>query len=262
MKIGIIVVVYNHWCGDSQTCKAFQDSTVAPDRILIMDNSTGDYGNEEYCAEQGWLYCSMGGNQGLTKAYNRGLERLKDRVDLVVWADDDTLFPQDYIATLLEYAEKNPQAEVFLPVVKSENYFLSPAIFREEKVFPITSLRDLEGEEMTAINSGMAVRSSVYDSYRYDERIFLDFVDHDFMGWCRANGVNFCIMERMLIQQSFFGDSRPSAKSRRIRARIYSKDYRVFYSKFGRGPLRISLEVLWYRLLTEYQILKTWMKRS
>ena len=148
-----------------------------------------------------------------------------------------------------------------MPMVKSGNYFLSPAIFREEKVFPIASLRDLEGEAITAINSGMAVRTSLYGHYRYDERIFLDFVDHDFMRWCRSQGVQFCLMEGILIQQSFFGDSLPSARSRRIRARIYSKDYRVFYSKSGRGSLRISLEILWYRLQIEYQCLKNWIKR-
>ena len=260
MKIGIVVVIYNHWCGDSETCKAFQNSTVAPDCILIMDNSTKDYHNAEYCADQGWLYCSMGGNKGLTKAYNRGLELLKDRVDLVVWADDDTLFPADYISTLLEYVKEDSQASVFLPVVKSGEVYLSPAVFKNDEVVQIFSLNQLNGQEITGINSGMAVKISVYQNYRYDERLFLDYVDHDFTFWCRKNGIRFCVMDRIVIEQEFFGLSQPSAKSRRFRARIYTKDYRLFCSKCGRSPLRVFRDLAWYWIFTEYMCVKSWIK--
>ncbi len=260
MKIGIVVVIYNSWCGDSQTCKAFQNSTVKPDCILIVDNSTRDYGNKEYCDKQGWLYCSMEGNKGLTQAYNRALELCKDQVDMVVLADDDTHFPSHYLNTLLEYEEKFPQASVFLPVVKTGEAFLSPSVFQNNKVLQIFSLDELCGKEITGINSGMAVRSSVYEKYRYDEQLFLDYVDHDFMYWCREHGIQFCVMDRILIEQEFFGVSQTSAKSRHFRARIYSKDYWRFCSKWGRNPFLILMDLAWYWTIVEYMCMKTWIK--
>ena len=240
MKTSIAIVIYNRWCGDSHTCQFLKNTEFPPDNILVVDNSTKPIDNEGYCRENGWLYHSMQGNAGLTKAYNAALEILKDKTDVIVWADDDTHFTQSYFKELKTHLEKNPDATVFLPVVKSNDTMISPCIFSTGEMIVAKSLDELENREMSGINSGMAVRMSIYDNYRYDEGYFLDYVDHDFLRWCRVNSHVFCVMDDITLNQSFFAQSNASKKAKKIRFNIYKKDYARFQRKCG---------VSWFKII-------------
>lgn len=245
MKTAVVIVMYNQWCGDAMTCATMEENTRKPDLILVVDNSTKDMKNEEYCQLKGWQYLSMGSNAGLSKAYNAALQVLKGQTDYVIWADDDTRFPADYFEKLAVYAEKHPDADLFLPVVKSQSVILSPAVYTQRIVYPVQELEQLEGKEITAINSGLVVSMSVYEDFSYDEAIFLDYVDHDLLCWCRENGKKLCIMKDVELLQSFFNESIPTRAARKHRLNIYKKDIRVFEAKHGKN-----------RLLTEYDLLR------
>lgn len=247
-RISVVIVMYNEWCGNSCSCKTITENTTQPDLVLIVDNSVKDMHNEEYCAQQEWLYHSMHGNAGLSKAYNAALDILEDRTDLTVWADDDTVFPEDYFEKLTEHATQKMDAEVFLPIVRTSEFILSPAIYTKRRVVPIQSVDTLQGKALTAINSGLAVRQSVYRDYRYDERIFLDCVDHDFMHWCRMNGKGIYVMRDLTLLQNYFLGSSTSFSARQNRAKILAKDTRVYESKCGKS-----------RLLTEWDLFCRWL---
>ena len=233
MKTAIVIVVYNKWCGDAHTCKSLFNTNMGPDSVLIVDNSTKPIDNESYCKENGWMYHSMNGNAGLTKAYNAALLLLKDNVDIIIWADDDTFFPETYFEALRSYACKNLNATVFLPVVKSNEVIVSPCIYTKRAMKTIQSLEELQGQKISGINSGMAVRSSLYQQFKYDEAYFLDYVDHDFMRWCRLNEQEFCVMGQVVLQQTFFAHSNAAKKAKRKRFKIYKKDYSRFQRKCG-----------------------------
>lgn len=245
MRIANIIVIYNQSCSESLTCQTVAQNTVQPDILLVVDNGTQQFSNEEYCNEHGWKYISMCGNAGLSKAYNAALELLRGEADIFVWADDDTSFPPDYFLLLSLYAKGNPGADLFLPVVLSRDRIISPCIAKKYRVMSIEKVQQLVDHDITAINSGLAVRSEIYSSYRYDERLFLDCVDHDFMQWCRQNKKEVCIMERVTLKQTFFSDSRPKRDKALFRQKIFSKDFRRYASKWGNN-----------RVITELQILK------
>ena len=168
-----------------------------------------------------------------TKAYNAALLLLKDNVDIIIWADDDTFFPETYFEALRSYACKNLNATVFLPVVKSNEVIVSPCIYTKRAMKTIQSLEELQGQKISGINSGMAVRSSLYQQFKYDEAYFLDYVDHDFMRWCRLNEQEFCVMGQVVLQQTFFAHSNAAKKAKRKRFKIYKKDYSRFQRKCG-----------------------------
>ena len=183
-RTALVSVVYNQYCGNSVTCKTIKEGSKRPDIILIIDNSTREMNNQQYCEKEGWLYHSMEGNAGLTKAYNAAISILKNKADIVIWADADTFFPPDYLEKLMNCISRNPTKDVFLPVVKSTSGMLSPAVYTQRRIVPVNELSEIKNRQVSAINSGMVVRLSLYDNYSYDETMFLDYVDHDFMYWC------------------------------------------------------------------------------
>ena len=233
MKTSMVIVVYNKWCGDSYTCQFLKNTNCPPDYVLVIDNSTKPIDNESYCKENNWIYHSMQGNMGLTKAYNEAISILKDMADVIVWADDDTHFPDLYFESLQNYIKENRNASVFLPIVKSRETIISPCIFSTKEMVIANSVNELADKKISAINSGMAVKMSLYNNYRYDEKYFLDYVDHDFMRWCNLTSKDFCIMEDITLAQTFFAQGNASKKAKRIRFNIYKKDYARFQRKCG-----------------------------
>lgn len=244
MKTSMVIVVYNKWCGDSYTCQFLKNTKCPPDFVLVIDNSTKPIDNQSYCKENNWMYHSMQGNAGLTKAYNAALSILKDMTDVIVWADDDTHFPDLYFELLQNHIKQNQSANVFLPIVKSKDTIISPCIFSTKEMVIADSVDKLADKEISAINSGMAVKMSLYNNYRYDEKYFLDYVDHDFMRWCRLNSKDFCIMEDVNLEQTFFAQGTASKKAKRIRFNIYKKDYARFQRKCGLGWFKIIEQLL------------------
>lgn len=89
------IVIYNKSIENSITCKnilSFNEDLI---EILIVDNSTSNYGNKAYCENKNIKYISMGGNQGLSKAYNAAIDLSKDK-DVIILFDDDTDVTKQY----------------------------------------------------------------------------------------------------------------------------------------------------------------------
>jgi len=261
-RTALVVVLYNQYCGNSVTCKTINEGSLQPDTILMIDNSTKEMNNLNYCEKQGWTYHSMGGNAGLSKAYNTAISVLQNKADVVIWADDDTVFPPDYMEKLVEYVSNNPGKDVFLPVVKSKTMILSPAIYTKRRIIAAKQLLELEKAQLSAINSGMAVRLSLYDNYRYDESIFLDYVDHDFMRWCRLNGRSMQIMDDVQLFQNFFAEGNSSYAAVKHRMKIYCKDIRVYEAKCGKHRLFTEWDLLKHCHYQYYKIMRTRLNDS
>ncbi len=241
MQIYPVIVTYNRACEDSPSCMALLRQGRP---ALIVDNSTRDCGNETFCREKGWEYLNMHGNAGISRAYNAALEQLRGRDGLVVWLDDDTELNEEYFAALEQAAQEDTQAEVFLPLVVSlgnQENILSPCLYGKYKMRRAENCGALRGHALSAINSGMAVRLRVYESYRYDESLFLDYVDHDFMAMCREKGLRIHVLEQTRLYQNFSGDSCPSYQQAMTRYNIFEKDFRTFGKKHGLSPMMVRL---------------------
>ena len=197
-------------------------------KVLIYDNSTRDYGNREYCAARNWVYLGGSGNVGISKAYNSCISYLKQQAaeGLLCLFDDDTSVGQAYFESL-EHAASQSDKWIFVPMITSAGRLISPSritarhsirLFKNQQ-----QALQYQGDDLTAINSCMAVDLRIFDGYRYDENIFLDGVDHHFLQQMSEKGHKVCVFDYRCDHQ-FSGDSKPPFRAAISRFQIYARD--------------------------------------
>lgn len=243
-KIYAAVCVYNQSIEEAKTCIYLKNIVSDFDvSVIIIDNSTKSYGNYEQCRNYGWTYLPMGGNVGISKAYNRTLDYLKEKKGVVVWLDDDTNITPQYFKELKDKL-KSEDAEIYVPVIIGQNGKVhSPNevgfIKNKQLKNPFSEINLLK---LNAINSCTAVRLIVYENYRYDEALFLDQVDHDFFADQRKLGKRFCKLNAM-IYHDFSVKGIMSLDETKTRYSIMIPDFLTFYKKtkfkIGLGYMRV-----------------------
>ncbi|WP_300903855.1 hypothetical protein [Faecalibaculum rodentium] len=224
MNVWAIVVICNRRLSESPS---FISAISQPDiQVVVCDNSTESLNNQEEARQAGAWYLSMQGNKGLSKAYNRSLEFIKpNHPDWVVILDDDTKLTDHYWNTLRSL--KIDQA-IHIPVVKTDSgMIISPAEMRRD--LPVAA-KDIDRiKDLTAINSGMVLPGDLAARQRYDERLFLDNVDHQFLKDCKSEHVKIEIMSTELIQDFSAEEADFDQLARRFR--IFKRDTIAYYSK-------------------------------
>lgn len=227
-SIYAVVVVYNISCSQSKTCQCLTEQKDI--NVMVMDNSTRDYQNEQYCLQQGWSYYSMQGNKGLAKAYNRVLDELDKKQGIVVWFDDDTIVPKGYFNELSIAVQNHPEADIFVPKIYDEKAMLSPCLIKGYSVSRLADADDYNSlENLTAINTGMACRLSLFEHYRYDERYFLDCIDHAFIRDMKKRGHNIFVFNTKLAHR-FSDNIHDNKQADMTRFKIFARDFALFCS--------------------------------
>lgn len=198
-----VVVVYNKDIEGSATVASLRDSGADLD-VVIVDNSTVPNDNAAACASLGYRYLTMGGNAGLSRAYNAAVDAVPDAA-VIVLMDDDTSVPAKYFSVLAEELESHPEVDVFAPVVVGQDGVIwSPNnsnFIRNELVEdPLTQI---EQGRFNAIASCLAIRTRVFDDWRFDERLFVDQVDQEFFDEQRERGTRFAVLP-VTVCQSFY----------------------------------------------------------
>jgi rhamnosyltransferase len=149
-----------------------------------------------------------------------------------VLLDDDTVVTAQYFSALLQQAAA-VEADVYLPVVHDGKGILSPCRIKGHRVGRLASLEGWS-QDMTAINTGMALRLPVIQGLRYDEKYFLDYVDHAFVRRLKAAGARFCVLDTAL-RQEFSNNLRGNREGAMIRFRLFIKDFLLFCSDSASG---------------------------
>ena len=227
MSFAAAVVVYNTACQDSPTCRALQK--LSDVTVLIYDNSTRDYGNRAFCEAAGWVYLGGDGNLGLSKAYNACIDYLTEngKADMLCLFDDDTDLEPAYFDAL-EKARAETDGHIFVPMIFAGGGLISPCILNPgHKVRMFADEQEAKtytGENLSAINSCMAIDLCIFKDFRYDENIFLDGVDHYFTCQMRQKGEKLHIIDYRC-DHAFSGTEKPPVKSALVRFGIYAKDY-------------------------------------
>lgn len=245
-----VVVTYNVECENSATCSAL--AKINGLKVVVYDNSTVANRNEEFCKNHGWIFLGGGGNVGLSKAYNAAIEKLlKDGFDgYVCIFDDDTNITSDYFEALSK-AKTESNANIFVPLVYSGEKLISPCLLNENYRVELieTEEKALSVGGISAINSGMAVNISLFGNYRYDENIFLDGIDHNFVLDMRKKGEHIKVFPYKCLH-AFSGDEKPPVSSATTRFRIFKKDYKyilrnnkkAYLSLIGKRALSLSIK--------------------
>lgn len=241
--IHAIIVTYNICCSDSKTCQSLLSQTSQSFDVIVYDNSVRDYGNRSFCAEHGWQFLGGYGNKGLSVAYNAAIDYLKqtNKTGWICLLDDDTTLPENFVQKMTEYAGDSQSIDILLPILRQNGKIISPCrIQRRNRYFrSVRECLSAAPNELQAFNSCMTINLSVFAAYKYDERIFLDGVDHAFLRDMRTKGKIVGIVP-VECEQRFSGGEKASHSSAVIRFRIYSKDSRILYES---TPLRFWLIV-------------------
>lgn len=247
VRIYALVVIHNRACEQSPSIEQLRENPQA--RAVIVDNSTQPNDNYRYAAARGFGYLSMGGNRGLSAAYNRGIAWIKKYTDAthVLLLDDDTTLPKDFLDDTAWFIAQHEGVDIVLPRVTDEKGLLSPCRIDGCRVRRIQSVSELTPDNITAINSGMVLSLTLFDTYRYDEGYFLDYIDHAFLRDMKTRGVTFGVTRATLSQQ-FFGNQRGNRAAAKRRLAIFQKDFRRFCGTSLKGRLTAEAVIIKRRL--------------
>lgn len=182
-----VLVLYRRSPGDSSTLQSLGRSLSSSNASLdlfIYDNSPDPCLIEDLGLSFRLDYHHDPSNPGVSRAYNEGarIAREKGKRWLLL-LDQDTLFPKHAVADYAAAVAGNPASLFFAPLLFSGGRLLSPCGFRFGTGFYLseTPAGKMELNGRSILNSGMLVDLSAFEEVGgFDERIPLDFADHDF----------------------------------------------------------------------------------
>lgn len=241
-----VIVIYNIDIDRSKTCFNIRKIRNHDLKVIIVDNSTVKNRNEEKSKKYGWKYISMNGNAGLSRAYNKALDFLKNEEGVVIWFDDDSEVTQKYFDVLEKNVHDNHDVDIFVPVIRGQDgKFWSPNSARLLKNKQLKNENDvIRNSRFNAINSCMAVRLSLYNTYRYNEKLFLDQVDHNFCEDQRNAERKFMKMN-VVIQHSFSTkETQKTMAELKARYSIMIPDFVVYSQKTRIRRALCSIKVI------------------
>lgn len=229
--IYVAIVIYNKKCSESISMSSVEKWMSKEEfKMIVFDNSTKDYGNKEYCQKKSYKYITYYQNKGLSFAYNRIVENIgKEKANYILILDDDTELNEEFVKEIKECKE----ADIYLPIVRSnkDDYFFSPSIkVNRVRTVPIFSIEEIKNKRITAINSGMLVKTNVYENILYDEDLFLDYVDHDFMDKVNEKEYKIKILSATIFQD-ISRQNISNTNGVKNRFQIYGKDYKIYCFK-------------------------------
>lgn len=205
------IVVFNSCVENSIILK--QNITSNKDvRVIVFDNSTDrnlQNVNRNFIRDKSdLLYMTNGGNIGLSCAYNKMLDYIKNQDivntdnDYVMWIDDDT----DVSSDLIEQVRTgiNQGYDIILPKIEGQDGIIySPnerGRIRNNLVLNRGNKIDLS--KINGINSCLTVKLSIFNDFEYDESLFLDQVDQFFFDKMRKRNLRYLIIEHV-VKQNF-----------------------------------------------------------
>lgn len=241
------IVVYNELFWESITFNSLVSSFSKNKNndeihIYIYDNSvrSKNINLPEFENNINIKYFAFNENRGISKAYNHLVSlALKDGFKWIVFLDQDTMLPLDFYHKYFDSVCKLEQSsnKMAVPVVKSEQHILSPFIyknFRSRFLKEIPSLINLN--KHSAINTGVLIECNYFNKIGgYNEKLFLDFCDHDFFDKFRGFD-NLIRVINTELKQDFSTDTNTIDKAL-IRYSIFYSDLKAY--KKGRNRFKL-----------------------
>ena len=200
MKISVVIVIYNKDISQSITCQRIK--FIDEVGIVVVDNSTIRNSNRQYCETNNVTYLYMGGNKGLSKAYNAAISYLKDLTDVIVLLDDDTEIPSEYFDKLKMALTRFPDVDIFAPIIRGQDgiiYSPNNYNFLKNHLLRVPQ-KEVKQARFNAISSCLAIRMRVFEHYRYNEKLFVDEIDHCFFREQRERGKKFGVLDIDIVQ--------------------------------------------------------------
>lgn len=220
-----IVVIYNVKLLESRAIVSLLAMGRDDLELVVCDNSSVPHGdNAKVANELPVKYVDMKGNMGLPKAYNVAVSEAQG--DFVCVFDDDTAIPSDYFDKMIPLASQEP-ISIVAPVVLSQGRVFSPnEVHWYHRLTPVKDLNHLP-DHLSAINSGIMGHREIFEKCGYNEKLFLDCADHEFIREAARSGYPIKVATDVTLDQDYSRVTDDEMASR-SRLRIYYRDFRVY----------------------------------
>lgn len=169
LKISCVVVLYNPSSDISSRIASYASSV---DKIYLIDNSeapNNEISNMLRIQFENSEYISMRGNKGIAAALNEGFKHaIKDGYSWMLTMDQDSIFIEGAVEILKKTAEETPEdIAILAPYPQQEG--VKRRVGYENRFIKL------------CLTSGNLVRTEAFTRVGgFDEKLFIDFVDHEF----------------------------------------------------------------------------------
>ncbi len=174
--------------------------------VVIIDNTGASFDSSifnSYLHQNVFVYRSKR-NRGIAAAQNFGIKvSLRNHSDIILFFDQDSIFDQEFITSLLHPLEKIEVCVSTPSIVDPNSGYRYPSIFVNEFGFVKKSYVQPKSlaKVSIAISSGMAIRSSVFQKVGFfDEDYFIDYVDTDFCFKCKSNSIDIYVAPNAIMK--------------------------------------------------------------
>lgn len=243
IKFDIVAVVYNRFIASIPWIETINENKHIAN-IIICDNSDEQTYSIENRKYRNIIYIDMHGNRGLSIAYNTAIKLCTS--PHVVILDDDTELPHDYVNRVANSIQRYKDADIILPIVKSNKVLMSPCkkgLYRFSEVSNLNRMPRI----VSAINSGMIIRTNLFRRIKYRESLFLDMIDHAFMDDARNLNASVVVDKTIVLRQNYSRETDSKSSAMR-RYRITRSDERIYYSDSLLGRIYCELHLLYLKL--------------
>ena len=229
-----LIVIYNKSCKNSSSINDIQK--YAPDiKLIIYDNSIKNFRNRSFCEEKGYTYFTQQKNVGISRAYNFVLNNMPFKEnDYLIMLDDDTHLNHEYLDEVKKIIKMH-KYDVILPIVRANNKIISPYNYHMTcRSKMVDDPASLILSKVSGINSGMVIRTSLFNKVRYNERLFLDYVDYDFMKRVHdVNGIIYIMHSQINQEFQYFNYDSSNINGALFRFKIDMHDYKELCDEVG-----------------------------
>jgi GT2 family glycosyltransferase len=229
MKVSIVIAAYNRPGDLDEALASIRGQTRPADEVLVVDDSTDD-GPERVVRSHGEAsrtpvirYLRNPRGNHLTVKRNLGVERTSG--DLVVFLDDDVVLDPGYLAAVVAFFERHPEAlglqgHIALPpelgrrarlVNRFSRLFLlhyyeldgCRVLPSSHTTYPLRPQGPVACQWLSGCN--MAYRRGVFDEFRFDEKLkryaYVDDLDFSYRVWKGHRGSLFLLPEARLVHK-------------------------------------------------------------
>jgi rhamnosyltransferase len=168
------------------------------DSVVLVDNG----GSQKFSGQVPTAYVDMQGNKGIAAAQNKGIAYARDHgATHVLFLDQDTLLPPDYVATSLQHLQALEQKGLSVAAIGA--HYVSAA------AEPSAVVQAACIEKPFIIASGQLTPVSVFDEVgAMNESLFIDAVDDEWCARARAKGFGLYVNQSVCVQHEL-GEGRP-----------------------------------------------------
>ena len=171
-KVAAVIVTYNPSKGFEGNIKAINKLV---DETIVVDNGSNDEKiNMLNDLKDRVSLIKLNENKGIAYALNRGIEYAEDKgYSWVLTLDHDSIPDEDMLKSMINTYNSLGEDE------KQQIVMITPKHIEEKST---EELANEQGYEyvLTEITSGALTKTSYYRDNKYDEKLFIDLVDHDF----------------------------------------------------------------------------------